>query len=137
MRGFSLAEVVLAVALAGVVVLSLVALGLSSLTGNQKAGDLSLVQSTAHQLLEEEIYSAQQSSGAALWSANSDTVPYKTAPVTQGNEQYTVALYAVDVSDAAVPSLKRCRLRISWWGGDSRQGYGNLHTEAIRFASRP
>lgn len=137
MRGFSLAEVMLAVALAAVVVLTLVALGLTALTGNQKSGDLSIAQSTAHQLLEVEIYNAQQNSASPLWTANDDANPWKTSQVTQGKEQYTVALYAVDVSDAAVPNLKRCRLRLSWWSGESRQGYGALHTEAVRFASRP
>jgi type II secretory pathway pseudopilin PulG len=138
MKGFSLAEVLLAVALAAVIVLTLVALSLTSLRGNQKATDLTLAQSAAHQWIEEELYSAQHDSSNPLWIANNDQTPYKTLQLSVGNARYDLAVYAVDVNDPSVPHLKRCRLRVAWWGGEqTRSGYGNLSTEVTRFVSKP
>jgi len=135
--GFSLAEVLLGVALAAVVVLTLVALGLTALKGNRKAADLTLAQSLAHQAIEQHIYQAQQDTSAALWSGNNDNQALLQADLSVGNQVFATALYVSDASTASTPNLKRCRLRISWWGGEERQGYGRLSTEVIRFASRP
>jgi len=135
---FSLPEVVLAVALAAIVVLLLVALGLSALKSNQKASDQVLAQSLAHQWVERELYQAQQNASSGLWSANSDTSAYSTQQVSVGLNSYQMALYVSDFNDPATPRLKRLRLRVSWWDGDDRRaGYGRLSTEVIRFASSP
>ena len=136
--GFSLAEVLLALALAATVVLLMVALSLTALKGNQKATDQTLAQSVAHQWVERELYQAQQNSGSALWSANSDTATYSITQVSVGQQAYTMALYVSDSNDPATPRLKKLRLRVSWWGGEpNRAGYGQLWTEVIRFASAP
>lgn len=135
--GFSLAEVLLGVALAAIVVLTLVALGLTALKGNRKAADLTLAQSLAHQAIEQHLYQAHQDSSAALWVANDDNQALSQSDLPVGTQVFSSALYVSDASTAATPNLKRCRLRISWWGGTERQGYGRLSTEVIRFASRP
>lgn len=138
MRGFTLAELLVAVALAAVVVLTLVALSITALSGNQKAGDLSIGQSLAHERLEQLIYAAQEDSGLNFWNSNSDSQAYQVEPLQSGNQQFRAALYVSDVTDAAVPNLKRCRMRVSWWGGDqSHAGYGNLYTDVVRFAAKP
>ncbi|MFN8606666.1 MAG: hypothetical protein U0931_03980 [Vulcanimicrobiota bacterium] len=137
-RGYTLAEVLLALALAVIVVLTLVGLSLTALSGSQKSGDLTAAQSLCHQWLEEEIYRSQADTGALLWSANSDLIPYQSRQTRLGNVEYSAAYYALDVTDSAMPNLRRCRLRVSWWGGaEARQGYGRLYTEALRYVSRP
>jgi hypothetical protein len=137
-RGYTLAEVLLALALAVIVVLTLVGLSITALSGSQKSTDLTSAQSLSHQWLEAEIYGAQANNAALIWSANSDTDPYQQKQTRIGNTDYTAAYYATDLADAAMPNLKRCRLRVSWWGGEeSRQGYGRLYTEALRYVSKP
>lgn len=137
-RGYTLAEVLLALALALIVVLTLVGLSLTALSGSQKSTDLTCAQSLSHQWLEEEIYSAQGNGAAQIWGANSDTTPYQQKQSKVGNTEYTAAYYAVDVGDPALPNLKRCRMRVSWWGGtETRQGYGRLYAEALRYVSKP
>ncbi|MBS2038967.1 hypothetical protein JST97_28550 [bacterium] len=137
-RAYTLAEVLLALALSVIVVLTLVGLGLTALSGNQKSTDLTAAQSLCHQWLEEEIYGAQADSSAPIWAANSPTAPYQQKQAKVGNTDYAAAYYASDVSDAAMPNLKLCRLRVSWWGGaEARQGYGRLYTEALRYVSKP
>lgn len=134
---FTLAEILLGVALAAVVVLTLVALSLTALKGNRKAADLTMAQNLAHQFIEQEIYGAQQEATAAFWSQNSDQSPLVERELVVGDAAYQAALYVVDANSAATPGLKRCRVRLSWWGGEGdRAGYGRLFTEVVRFASR-
>ena len=137
-KGYTLAEVLLALALAVVVVLTLVGLSLTAHTGNQKSSDLMAAQSLAHQWLEEEIYAAQGIPGAAIWAANSETNPYQEKRTMVGHSEYLSAFYSSDVTDPGMPSLKKCHLRVSWWNGaEGRPGYGRLYTEATRYVSKP
>lgn len=137
-KGYTLAEVLLALALAVVVVLTLVGLSLTALQGNQKSSDLVAAQSLSHQWLEQEIYGAQGISGAAIWAGSSDTTPYIEKTHLVGKKEFVAAFYSSDVTDTAMPNLKKCRLRVSWWSGaEARQGYGRLYTEATRYASKP
>lgn len=136
--GFSLAEILLGVALAAVVVLTLVALSLTALKGNRKAGDQTLAQTLAHQQLEREIYQAQQDTTAAFWGADSDANPLSQNDLTVGTQTFRAALYVSEASTSEAPNLKRCRLRMSWWGGEKgRPGYGRLSTEIVRYACKP
>lgn len=128
----------LALALSVIVVLTLVGLSLTALSGNQKSTDLTAAQGICHQWLEKEIYSAQNDSSSALWAANSNSSPYQQKQNKVGNTEYLAAFYGSDVTDSAMPNLKLCRLRVSWWGGaEARQGYGRLYTEALRYVSKP
>ena len=135
MRGYSLAEVLLALGLAAIVVLALVGLSLTALRGNQKSVDLTLADGLANSVLSQQIYQAQSTPGASFWLSNSDTNPYSQSSNSVGNQDYVLSLYVSDSNAAA--GLKRCRLRVDWWGGDDRQGYGRLHTEAVRLVSLP
>ncbi|MBT9584315.1 hypothetical protein IV102_13315 [bacterium] len=137
-KGYTLAEVLLAIFFAIVIFLTLVGLGLTTLAGGQKTSDLSLAQSAAHELLESAIYEASDLPGSAFWLSTSDSNPYSLSQVASGRQAYTVALYLSDATDPGTPTLKRCRIRLSWWGGESdRAGYGQLHTEAVRYVSKP
>lgn len=137
-RAYSLAEVLLALGLAVVVVLTLVGVGLTALTSNQKAGDVAMAESSAHDLLESMLYGAQQDPSVALWGANDDLNPYSVTPLAVGSQTYTAALYVADVVGVDTPSMKRCRMRMSWWGGEeARSGYGRLYCDVVRFVSRP
>ncbi len=135
MRGYSLAEVLLALGLASVLALTMMGLGLTAMAGGQKALDLSLAARLAHDLLQEQIYQAQSDSASGFWTQNDDVVPFSQFNSKVGQQDYLVALYVSDAS--ANTNLKRCRLRVNWWGGNSRQGYGSLNTQAVRFVSRP
>ena len=120
--GLSLAEVLLALALASVLTLLLIALSLTAMKGNQKASDLALTQSLAHQELDREIYQAQQDATADFWTGTNDSIPLSTRNLASGRETYTLALYVSDLNDSTTPGLKRARLRLSWWGGEAARG---------------
>ena len=137
-RGFSLAEVLLALALAAILVLLSVALSLTAMKGNQKGSDLTLAQSLAHQWMAQEIYQAQHNAGAGFWASNSDAAVYSSQELSLGPQRFTLSYYVSDASDTSAPNLKKVRLRLSWWGGElNREGYGKLSTEVVRFVSRP
>ena len=135
-EGVSLAEFVFALGLAVVVVLTLVGLSLVSLKGNQKSNDVLLAQNVAHQLLERELYLAQENAAAPLWSGTSAINPVSTQKLVVGHQDYTMALYAQPVSHSSTQGLVECTLRLNW-SASPKAGYGHTFTEIRRVVSRP
>ena len=145
-RAFTLAELMLAVGLIAVVVLSVLGLGISVLRGSRKAIDTTVGQQVAEGELQRVIYQAEANTADPLWSQNSATTAYLTYPIVVKNTTFSVALYAQDLVDSSTglplgnttfnQSLK-VDARVSWWDSNGNQGYGNLQASASQVIDGP
>jgi Tfp pilus assembly protein PilV len=143
-RGFSLAEVVLALALIAVTVLTLLGLSLRTLQANRKVIDTGAGQMVLEQALEQMAHEAESSDSVALWSHNSLTVAYSSDPITLGNITYLVSIYAHDLTAASgtpFASDKRLKLlqgSVVWRDlQQGRSGYGQLRAQSSRLVHEP
>ena len=142
-----MAEVMLAVGLLGVVVLSVVALGISALRANRKALDSSAGQLVASSELQKTIYEAQNvGPGDPLWSRDNATDAMTTRVNKVGDTEFKVAIYATELRDASGPlggatrnRAKKVEVLVTWWdaGAEGRQGYGQLRTRRSRIVNGP
>ena len=147
-RAFTLAEVLLAVGLAVVVILALLGMGLSVVRSDQKSVDTLSGQSVADGLLEDFLHQAAKDAADPLWAANSQTQPYQEGQVQVGATSFTYRVYAYDIDVPApitpappgVPlTIKKVNVLVNWWGSDiaDRSGYGNLRAYATRTTQIP
>lgn len=141
-RGFSLAELILAMGTLAVCVLTILVLVVSLTRTSRKSVDTSVAHLAAEQILTQLTYDAQWNDHAAFWDTPNHT-PYRQGQVIVNRTDYTYELDAIEVRDtSSVPignglgfnRLKLVTLRLSWWNGDSqnRAGYGRLNTEVKR-----
>ena len=140
-------EVLLAMALIAVVVLSVLGIGIGTINGTRKSLDTSAGQLVAETELQRAIYQADNNSGDSLWAQNSATVPLRTYTSQVGSTAYQVALYAEDVVDtsgnpiggASVNHAKKVDVLVSWWVASqtSRSGYGLLQVQNSRLLDGP
>lgn len=138
---FTLAEVIISLALTVIVVLTLLGLGLTALQGNRKSTDLVAGQMAAEQELRELLYDAKANATAPLWSVNSRTAPYQVDPLTLSGTTYKIYTYASDVTIVPPPyrGLKKVECIATWWDAPSgaRTGYGVLQASASQFVNVP
>jgi uncharacterized protein (TIGR02598 family) len=149
--GYNLAEVMLAVGLAVVVVLALLGVGLNATRSNQKATDSVAGQLTADTMLENVLHDAAKDSADPLWTASSQTTAFKTGSLQVGATVFNYQVFAYDVQVTADPNpppapgapqtLKKVNVEVTWWSGNtntsSREGYGNLKAHATRTIQVP
>lgn len=151
-RAFSFTELLLAVGLLSIVVLTLVALTISTLRSNQKAALLGPATQVAETMLNQRLYQVDHDVPAgtrdAFWAASGvwqdSTVD---GQLVSGGVTYDYVIYANTVLDpSGVPlgtaagepgnRVKKVDL-ILWWydtraQGGSRQGMGKLELQATR-----
>ncbi|MCE7870502.1 hypothetical protein DYH09_09020 [bacterium CPR1] len=149
LRGYNLAEIILAVGLAVVVVLALLGVGLSATRSNRKATDSVAGQLVADMVLENALHAAAKDSADPLWAANSGTAPLATGTVQVGATAFDYRTFArnvpvsADAGSSPPPGapllMKKVDVEVSWWNGDQapREGYGNLKAYATRTIQVP
>ncbi len=149
LKGYNLAEVILAVGLAVVVVLALLGVGLSATRSNRKATDSVAGQLVADMVLENALHAAAKDAADPLWAADSGTAPVTTGSVQVGSTTFDYRTFARNVpvgADAGsspppgAPTLmKKVDVEVSWWNSDqaARAGYGNLKAYATRTIQVP
>lgn len=134
-RAFTLAEVMLALGLATVILLSLVSLSAVALQSTQKGSDALAAEECAHAVLERFVYGLE-GAGPSFWTQTSYASPYATDDVQVGSTTYSSKLNIAPVS--GVNGLLKVQVQVSWWAGEKgRTGYGQLTREAVRFVARP
>jgi len=137
---FSLAELILAIALVTIVLLTLVALSLTAMKSNRKATDSSTGQLVAEQRVDQLVYGMQSDTTAAIWGHNLPSA-YSVDQVNVSNTDFTVAVYARDPDPALVTPnrLKRVEVVTSWWnaGSSNRAGIGELEARFVRIVREP
>jgi Tfp pilus assembly protein PilV len=141
-RGFTVAEILLALALISVVVLTLLGLALHSMTAGRKTRDLSAGQMVAEQVLERLVYDAEShntdTDKAALWSHADPNQIYAQTQVTVEPSVFNVTTYVSDVNAAEFSPLQKKRLKriqcvVVWQDApEGKAGYGRLEVRATR-----
>ena len=146
-KGFSLAEVLLAIGLAAVVLLALVGQNTMLLASNQKLDDTTVATDVAYSIIEQlssEIQTDPVKRNDAFLQ-NNPTAVFDSGAVTVGNTDYLYEVYLSDVTDtasgAAVGSgpagshttkLKKMDILVNWWADQQRQNMGNLSLRVSR-----
>ncbi|MEW6277232.1 MAG: prepilin-type N-terminal cleavage/methylation domain-containing protein [Candidatus Eremiobacterota bacterium] len=149
-RAFTLPELMLAVGLLALVLLTLVGLTTATVRSNHKAALLGPAAAVAESLLDRTLsdVAADIPPGTrdSFWAA-SGPGPWKSlSPLDQGGVRYEYAIYAHTVADVtgtpvggASNRVKKVDLVLCWWGsaataGD-RNGYGRMQLSASRLVN--
>lgn len=139
--GFSLAELLLALALATITILTLMALSLSGLRSNRKSTDTVSGRLVAETRMQELIYAMQSGQGEGLW-LHSASSPYSVDTVRLGNLDFQLVVYTSDPDPTLVAPnrLRNLEVRAEWMGGEggaSRAGMGRLQARCVRLVHEP
>ncbi|MBX3172132.1 MAG: hypothetical protein KF760_32305 [Candidatus Eremiobacteraeota bacterium] len=131
MRGFSLAEAILALGLCCVVLLLVVALAISANRTQRKSSATLVANSYAGQVLEEFVYSLPPA-GDDFWSHSTFTNPYAQDQSQLGPVLYQSRLFLEPMGTVA-PGLLRCTVNVSWSAG-AQQGNQALSISRLLYA---
>lgn len=123
-QAFTLAEIVVALGLFVIAVLSAVALAISALRSNQKGSDQMVANALAGRVLEEFVYSLPDASDS-FWTRTTFASPYELPPVANlGTGVYQPALYLTDLASVG-QGMKMATVNVTWGNGVAGQtGYG-------------
>ncbi|ODT72645.1 hypothetical protein ABS71_07660 [bacterium SCN 62-11] len=142
-RGFSLAELVIAVALLAIMILGVMALSISVLKTERKANDLTagklVAQSVMSQLLDKLRSDTPAGVRATFMAYNTANVAFDSGTVVVQRTSYQYNVFVSTVTDSAgnpvggalsSNRLKNVEIQVSWWNGaaQNRAGYGSLKT---------
>lgn len=143
-RGFTLAEVLIAVGLLAVVILAIAALTISAVRSNQKAAMLGPASQVTDTLVNQTIYQVDSDvpagTRASFWGHNG-AAPWMSDSLTAGGVDYDYIIYLNDVPGFPNPGnrVKKMDLVLWWWDSRSqsgdRQGYGRLQMRATRLVN--
>ena len=141
-RGFSLVEMVLAIGLLGIVILSVGLLSLMIIRSTSESNDRTSTAAVASSLLDRVIRDAQDDPN--FWSTDHVSSPYLADTLKMGKLNYQYEVFAETlvnqnagnpVGDALANNrLKRVTLLMSWHDTQNaeRQGYGKLSYSVSR-----
>lgn len=115
MRGFSLAEAILALGLCTVVLLLVLALAISANRSERKSGDSLVANSYASRVMEEFVYGLP-AGGDGFWTQSSFTSPYQQDQSQVGPVLYQSRLF-LEPLGAVAPGLLRCTVNVTWSAG--------------------
>ncbi|MEW6281945.1 MAG: hypothetical protein AB1758_25295 [Candidatus Eremiobacterota bacterium] len=151
-KAFSLTELLLAVGLLALVLLTLIAMTTSAIRSNQKAVLLGPANQLAESLMSRTLYEVENDIPPGtrdnFWNYAGAT-PWKTNPVPPpkiGDTAYEWAIYAQTVTDTSGAPLggpdnrvKKVDIVIWWWDskstGGTRKGYGRMELQASRLVN--
>lgn len=152
--GFTVAEVLLTLALMTMAILALMGLSFSSLKATTKSADVTRGVQVAQQYLDRIIEQAlaDQPAGmrASFFDQDIPGQPWRTVDIPLGQTRFTVKLFVQTVQDSSTGAslggaagagnrLKKVDAVVSWWDGDGqsqgRAGYGRLQTQLSQLVS--
>ena len=139
--GFSLSEVIVGLGIAAVVILTLAALGISTMKANRKSTDTVLGHWVNQREVERLVYDAQSSTTSTVWASPLNS-PFLEKHVVSSNIDFHVRVYVTDVDTAAFPAphqFRKIQSITQWWGGENggRQGMGQLKAETTSYVHQP
>lgn len=128
--GLSIAEIVLALGLLGVLITALLGLFTQLLASSTKNVD----QSTAIQIAEDALDDCARRD-PALWSLDTQKVIYSHSTESNAPMRCKVTAQLVNGSDNPMGDLYRVEASVTWWGqsqGKSREGFGQQEVHLNR-----
>lgn len=131
MRGFSLAEAILALGLCCVVLLLVVALAISANRSQRKSSATLVANSYASQVMEDFVYRLP-AAGNGFWDQSSYGSPYLQDQSQLGPVLYQSRLFLEPMGSAA-PGLLRCTVNVTWSAG-AQQGNQALSISRLLYA---
>lgn len=151
-RGLSLAEVLLAMLVVALLVLTTAAMNFSMLRSNKKSTDRPVGYLAAQQILARELYGVQDDnpagSKAAFWAGNWPNTPWRSGQEVVNRTQFQYDIYAVTLQDVIsgeplgnqAPGfvnnrIKKIDIRVNWTQSPdgTRGGAGILRSTYTRF----
>ena len=149
-QAFSLAELLVALALISVAILSVLALSISVARGNREGVDKTVGTVVASQVLERLVDQLRADvppgTKATFWGGEFTGSPYDTGTIINNKTEYKYEIFARTVTDTSGSSLggstpdnrlKKVDITVYWWDSDSQshQGYGDLKVTVSRLIS--
>lgn len=131
MRGFSLAEAIIALGFCCVVLLLVVALAISANRSQRKSSSTLVANSYAGQVLEDFVYGLPPA-GDGFWDQSTYNSPYSQEQSQLGPVLYSSRLYLEPLNTAS-PGLLRCTVNVSWSAG-AQQGNQALSISRLLYA---
>lgn len=148
--GFSFVEMVLAVGLLAITILTLAFLSLTIIRSTTKSNDRISATAVCNTILDKTIKKGQND--PSFWSGDWSSTPYDTGKQKFGKIEYKYDVWAetvVDVHGNAIGAkftgpgqppdnrLKLVRAKVSWFDtdGTTRQGYGKLEEMVTRLVN--
>ena len=128
-NGLTLAEVLLSLGLATVVILSAIALSISAMRSTTKSSDVMVAQAYAGEVVDEFVYALPPSTDA-FWTMSSFSSPYQQDTAQLGDKTYQANLYLTPLS-AASPGLLRCSVNVTWQSGQIGQAGQGIQVAEI------
>lgn len=149
LRAFSLAEVVLSLAILGLALLAMFNLIGSALRSSSRTENLAIAGDVAEQQLTRNIYGAVNNrpagSSKQFWDQDYVDIPWRQGSQQVNQMDFHYAIYAQTLNDAqsGKPAgnsnrLKKVDIVVWWMHSDSqggRQGYGQLRTGGTRLVN--
>ena len=142
-RGFSMLEIILAIALIAIAVLVLMGLATTALSARQKSLDTEAARQVAQAQLQRVIRSALNDSPSGsrrrLFGHNSEA-PLESGSSTTGVTEFSYSVFAKSLTVGAAPNrLAQVRVEVWWWGDkdQSRAGMGRLRYEISQLVDEP
>jgi len=156
MRGFTVIEVLLALTLVIIAVLTLLGLTTVSLRAHDESDDLVTASALCDRLMEESIGSANRNQPpgkrADFWDKEWTVTPFETGQVKLGTLEYNYEIYAQTLTDLTTGTalgtqtgvtdnrVKKVDIHVWWMVSDrteQRQGYGALRTHQSCLVNEP
>jgi Tfp pilus assembly protein PilX len=151
-RGLSLAEVLLALLVVILLVLTLAAMSFSMLKSNKKSADRPVGFLAAQHILSREIYAVQNDnppgSKVAFWGSNWTTTPWRSGQEVVNRTTFSYAIYAVTLQDVVSGAplgndpatgfvnnrVKKLDIQVDWSGDvdGTKGGAGRLSSSFTR-----
>lgn len=151
-RGLSLAEVLLALLVVILLILTLAAMSFSMLRSNKKSTDRPVGYLAAQQILARELYGVQSDNPpgtkAAFWAGNWPNTPWRSGQEVVNQTQFQYAIYAVTLQDVVSGAplgnqpptfvnnrVKKVDIRVDWSQSSDgiKGGAGLLRSSYSRF----
>jgi type II secretory pathway pseudopilin PulG len=132
--GFSLVEVVLAIAIVATSLLLFIGVFLTMFRASEKGVDLTAATVVAESQLNKFLYWKQEQEGGldGLGLVGDAVEPGGSGKVKHNTIEYTYEIKS-RIADPAMPNLRKVDVTVYWWGDDAnptvqtKTGYGNLH----------
>lgn len=152
-EGFSLSEVLLAIALISIALLALIGQSALLAHSSQKVDDrtvaLDIGRSVVDRITKEALNDEPAGRLEEVWEQDSRTDPFEEDAITVGFTEYSYTLYIYDVvnitsgqtlgtgptgTENEGTRLKRFDVKVEWWGGESQQrsGAGKLSVQSSK-----